>query len=169
MDFEKATRQSIFNSPSRQRVILENWVKAAVANNPSKVLYIGTDSQNHARTCFTNVIVAYEQGKGGIFIFRKYTRPKILELFRRLSMETWDSIYLAMLVSEILDEIKAKNKIIVNLDINTRIKFDKDHSCKSGKHMNELISYVVSQGFECQVKPDAFAASAIADRFTKNV
>jgi len=94
------------------------------------------------------VIVAYDKGKGGSFIFKRYSRNRIKDLFFRLSMEVQDSVYLALQVNQILNKLGAKNKIIVHLDISSSIKFETDKSCKSGQYMSTLIGRVVSQGFE---------------------
>ena len=55
-------------------------------------------------------------------------------------------------------KVPSKNVIEIHLDINSNLRY------RSSQYKNELIGLVSSQGFQCLIKPDAWAASGAADR-----
>ena len=84
--------------------------------------------------------------------------PRIKSLRERLLKEVWMSVQLALEVSPYLAE---ESKMEVHVDANPNTKF------KSSAYVKELTSLVVSQGFACTLKPDAFAAMHVADHVVK--
>lgn len=165
-EMELFSRNAVFSTASGDAVVLEDWLTEKVIGT-DRIIFVGTDSQNTKRTNFTTALVAYEQGKGGIFVYKRYYKSKMTELHQRLSVETWNSIYLAMLVQDILKSADAVNKIVVHLDVSNQIRFERDPNAKSGKYMAELVGAVVAQGFECKVKPESFAATGLADHIVR--
>jgi len=152
------TPETIVTTGSGAKVKLREWMEKWT-RDPERVLYIGTDSQqsrNHTR--FTSVIVSHEPGKGGVYCYVKYRSPRINSLRQRLLTEAWQSVALAMLVT---DASHPKIKMMVHLDVNKSLKF------KSGQYMRELVGMVTAQGFGVEVKPGAWAASRLADRIVK--
>jgi len=123
-------------------------------------IYVGTDSQvkkKEKKVVYATCIVLYKIGKGGR-IFTSRAKSKIPNsLKERLASEVWRSLEVAL---EISNTIKSAN-IIVHVDVNKSPKF------KSGNHQQELVSMVVGQGFKCEIKPNSFAATAVADRYAK--
>jgi len=130
-----------------------------VANHLQDYYYfIGTDSQNYSKKqicVFTTVLIAYKLHKGGSVIIHKDKVPFMKNLRQRLLMEAMRSLEAAWYLVKVIPD---KNVIRIHLDVNQNLKFE------SGKYKDELIGLVVSQGFECLVKPDAFAASKVADK-----
>ena len=133
---------------------IEDFVEKYKGND----FYIGTDSQNYSKQnlcVFTTVVVGYEWGRGGDIIIGREKLSFIDALRQRLLIEAMRSLETAMYVDS---KISNKNTIHIHLDVNKNLKY------KSGKYKDELVGLIVSQGFICKVKPDAFAASKAADK-----
>lgn len=116
--------------------------------------YIGTDSRVFgSHITYTSVIVAYKRGKGGsIAVHRAKVQSKD-GIRRRLLIEAMRSVECAWFLEP---RIPKTSGIVVHLDVNSNLKFE------SSNYLNELVGLVVSQGFNVQVKPDAWAATQAA-------
>jgi predicted RNase H-related nuclease YkuK (DUF458 family) len=127
-------------------------------NNPNITeIFIGTDSQvRGTKTKFVTVVAAYEPGNGGRAIARSAKVENLPDLRTRLLQETWFSIDLALKLSKELDQ-----RITIHCDVNSNPIY------KSGQYKNEVQGYVKGFGFDCQIKPNAWAASCVADGLTK--
>jgi len=136
-------------------------IEEFIETHPDAQFYIGTDSQNYSkkgnRYCtFTTVLVAYTMGKGGCAILASEKTEKMDNLRQRLMIEAMRSLEVGWFLDKKIDQ----NRIVtIHLDVNDSIKF------KSGKYKDELVGFVTAQGFECQHKPNAWAASWAADKF----
>lgn len=131
-------------------------VKSFIENSPpDSVIYLGCDSQNvKKKTVFGLSIVVHISGSKGAKCFVKIANCKrIVSLRQRLMKEVEVSIAGAF---EIIDSIGDRH-FEIHLDING----NPDH--KSNIVCKEAIGYVTGQGFDCKIKPDAFAASSVAD------
>ena len=152
------TPETIVTTGSNKKVSLQEWMNQWT-RDPNRVLYIGTDSQQHGDvTRFTSVIVSHEPGKGGVYAYIKYKTNRIQALRQRLLTEAWESVALAMLVAK---TAHPDIRMVVHLDVNKSTRF------KSGQYMRELVGMVTAQGFGVEVKPGAWAASRLADRIVK--
>lgn len=123
-------------------------------------LFVGTDSQmSGGEWVFATVVAAHNPGKGGrFFSFReKKKKSQFPSLRMRLLEEALRSISVA---SEIRDRFGRESE--VHLDLNTKVY-------NSSKYVTDLSSMVQSFGFKCQVKPDSWASSALADKSARNV
>jgi len=132
-------------------------IEQFVEDHKADLFFIGTDSQNYSkkRTCiFTTVLIAYTLRRGGAVITHKHGVPYMDSLRQRLLMEAM----LSLEVGWFLDRrIKKESIIGIHLDVNHSLKY------KSGQYKDELVGLVMAQGFRCLVKPDAWAASSVAD------
>ena len=124
-------------------------------------VYIGTDSQIiKEKISIATCICFYKRGikKNQIFhIKRKIPREKYPTLRARMLLEAYTSLEVALEVDPII-----KSKLIVHLDIGADMRKN-----RTAKFSNELQMLVRSQGFGCAIKPDAWASSAIADKYSK--
>ena len=116
---------------------------------------VGTDSQVRKNdvdviTC----VCAHAYGIGSKVFYRKHVMPKdeFPTLRSRLLHETYSSISVAIELEGVV-----KNKLAVHLDVGSSKR------SSSNKYCNELEIIVRSQGYECAIKPDSFAA-ACADK-----
>ena len=130
-------------------------------NDKNTEFYIGTDSQNRSakgkKFCvFTSVLVAYTRGHGGRAILAtEKVDHKITDLRRRLMIEAWRSLEVGMYLN---NHISPNQVLTIHLDVNDTIKY------KSGEYKNELVGLVTAQSFNCEHKPNAWAASFAADK-----
>ena len=67
----------------------------------------------------------------------------------------------ALMLADFISEKTNRDDISVHLDINPNKKF------KSSLVFTSATSWVKSQGYECVVKPDAWASSWLADAYAK--
>lgn len=141
---------------------IENFsceVDKAISNG-QKVLHIGCDSQQHERiTEFVTVVVLLHPGKGGRVLYTKDKVPRINSLRERLLTEVSKSIELAFVLNTIISE---DTELCVHVDVNPNLKF------KSSKYLQELVGYVMGQGFTCLTKPESWAAMSVADHICKH-
>jgi len=132
------------------------------------MFFIGTDSQNYgrkrskpSRCIFTSVIIAYKRGRGGISITSTNKTEYIRSLRQRLMIEVMRSLECAWFLDKFVDEDSAVK--ICKPEIHMDVNIDPKH--KSSLYRQELVGIVTAQGFEAVCKPNAWAASIIADRF----
>ena len=124
-----------------------------------RVVHIGTDSQQNAKTTeFVTVVVIHNPGKGGRAFWTVESTPRIKSLRERLLKEVWLSVQLGL---EMVDMITEQSQLMVHVDANTDTKF------KSSAYAKELAAMVVSQGFTALLKPEAWAATHAADHVVK--
>jgi hypothetical protein len=126
-------------------------------------VYIGTDSFFIKNKCiFSTAICLYgaDKQKGGRYFYTKTSlnKKQFPELSIRMIKEAENTILIA---NSIIDEVPTAI-LELHLDISP-------HENNEGtSHLaNMLIGYVKGSGYECRVKPDAFAAASIADRHSK--
>ena len=127
------------------------------------MVYVGTDSFFKKMDCiFSTAICLYgaDNQSGGRYFFKKtkFSKKKFPVLSLRMLKEAENTINMA---KEIVDRCSWTN-IDLHLDISSS---DKDEGTS---HLaNMLIGYVKGSGFNCKVKPDAFAAASLADKHSK--
>lgn len=139
-----------------------NWeeVRDAISkSSPNSSIYIGCDSKNKKKhtTLALVVVIHHDSSKGGKIYFESIRSTKIKNLKQRLMKEVELSVAACF---EILDVI-GERKFEVHLDVNSDPKYKSNIICK------EAIGYVESQGFDCKIKPEAFAASYCADHIVR--
>tara|TARA_R100001129_G_C5302655_1_gene242965 strand:+ start:1155 stop:1625 length:471 start_codon:yes stop_codon:yes gene_type:complete len=132
------------------------------ARNEGKV-YIGTDSFIDKNRCaFATAICLHGASgqRGGKYFFRKvfYKRQNFSSLVQRIMHEVQDSIETALFISE---EVPTA-KIELHLDISPA---HKNNGTSSISDM--LTGYAKASGFECKIKPDAWASQSVADKHSK--
>ena len=123
---------------------------------------IGTDSMlTNKKFIFVNAIclIGKESNHHGRFFFSRYASKDEANknLLVRLLKETTDSIEIA---NRLRDKYPKAN-IEIHMDVNPSSKF------LSGKYSSTVIGYILGCGYDYKIKPDAYAASAVADRHTR--
>lgn len=156
-----------FYSPSLGQMSLETLMQALadyVAEQPEAQykLIIGTDSQTNAETThFVTAVVAHRIGKGGRFFVRHVHHRPIHSLRQKLLYETSLSLET---ISAVQAEFIAYD-LLLNYDLEVHV--DAGHKGATRELIRDLVGLVMSSGFTPKVKPDAYAASSVADRFTR--
>jgi len=127
-----------------------------IARNSSSDFFIGTDSQTKNKQCIiTTALIAYKWGFGGCSIIHSQNVPFFSALRQKLLAEAMRSLETAWYVNP---KIPTTTEMIIHLDANS------DLTWESNKYHDELVGMIVSQGFKCRSKPNAWAASKVADR-----
>lgn len=125
-------------------------------------VYIGTDSQVLGpKISVVTCICLYKNGvaKNSIFYIKeKLDTDKYPTLRSRMILEAYRSLEVALEVDPLID-----GQLTVHLDIGSDLKKN-----KTARFQKELQILFKSQGFGCEIKPNSWASSCIADRFTKS-
>jgi len=127
---------------------------------------IGTDSQ--PITGGTVVVVAVciisdMPGFSRTFYYGKEKVCKFFDLYKRVSYETQVSIDVANKLREHSSNLNNKLNIGIHLDVSSD-----EAKTKTSKYSNGLINLVKAYDYpDVEVKPNSWAASSIADKFTK--
>ncbi|HET7628929.1 MAG TPA: ribonuclease H-like YkuK family protein [Bacillales bacterium] len=124
-------------------------------------IIIGTDSKtNRKTTMFVTALILCRIGKGARFFFHRSRESPIYHLSERIYKETELSLeWMEELKNHGIMQMLAAWPIEIHLDI--------------GKHgdtrklIQEIVGWITSVGCVARIKPDAFGASAVADKYTK--
>ena len=124
---------------------------------------VGTDSFLKKKECiFSTAICLYgadNQTGGRYFVKRnKIKKSTYKTLVQRITEEVQRSIEIGFKILEVHPVID----IELHLDVSESGK-DK----KTSKFSDMLVGYATGAGFECKVKPYAFAAASVADKHSK--
>lgn len=141
------TRQGVVIDDLRQYVL--DWM----VDKPEVELFVGCDSQEYTNTIDYAVSVCiYEVGKGGHVISKRTTHA----LTSNNNMRLWEEVNKSIEVAEELKDLG--KKITIHVDYNVNPKFKSNELYEAG------IGYARSMGYEAAGKPDAWAASKVADK-----
>jgi uncharacterized protein len=124
-------------------------------------IVVGTDSQTHNGNGvdFISAIVVHHVGFGGIYFWQR----KVLKKHFVLRTRMYEEALISLAVAENLFEILQKDGIT---------KFDLEIHVDIGNFGNtreliaEIVGMIRGSGWEVKIKPDSYAASKVADRYT---
>ena len=140
--------------------IIEQIKKHTLLNG---TIYIGTDSFFIKNDCiFATAICLYgaDKQKGGRYFYIKTSlnKKQFPELSIRMIKEAEKTINLANHIVELIPTAKLE----LHLDISPQ------ENNEGTSHLAKmLVGYVKGSGYECRIKPYAFAAASIADKHSK--
>jgi predicted RNase H-related nuclease YkuK (DUF458 family) len=167
------TEDTLFRNLSQQNITFDmvaDKIIDYIDKDPEKdyILAIGTDSQTCSETKVVLSITLHRLYNGGIFFLHsKYHKAyKNNQLHQKLYEETQASLDAA----EILIE-KLKNKGLdiqkENSHIHLSIHMDVGKNGPTSKYIQELEGWVRAVGYDYEIKPNSYAASTIADKYSK--
>jgi hypothetical protein len=122
-------------------------------------VYVGSDSKvNKNNIHLVSVVCFHAPGMSGkVFSIKENLNRKLYPTLRaRMLLEANRSLEIAMEL-----ERYVSGKIEVHLDVGDTIK------SKTSAYEQELQSLVISQGYSCEIKPNSWASSSVADKVTK--
>ena len=129
----------------------------ALASDEPIALHVGADSKSRGdHTLFVTVLALVKPGEGGRVMYRTTRVKRMKSLAQRLFQEAQLAIELATELTEVTGR-----PIVVHIDANP------DERHRSSKFARSLAGMGVGQGFEVRLKPDAWAASCVADHVVK--
>ena len=135
-------------------------------------LSIGTDSQVDKYTVFVTAIHLHRVGRGAIGFITKQILPRPINSLReKIYYETSKTLEVASwFTSERLD--KLVDCILSTRDtlgdIHFEFHLDVGNRGATRELIGEMVAMAKSTAFEPKIKPDRYAASSYANRFTKN-
>ena len=133
-------------------------------------IVVGCDSSSSEKPFFPIAIVILRVGCGGRFFLKKMYYPEdFLKKFvfwkNRILQEVYLSCDLALHLREALEK--------KNHEFNFKFKYHFEYiHADVGEHgrtremIREIVGLIKSNGFEAKIKPESFAATVIADRYT---
>ncbi len=133
--------------------------------DPSRAyhLSIGTDSMTYDATYFVLAIVLHRVGNGGIYFYKKMQHAVIRNLRDKLYAETQLSIDTTnLLVSKLLEKDES---LYEKLDFSIHLDIGENGPTK--ELIPELEGWVTALGYDYAIKPDSYAASTIANKYSK--
>jgi len=159
---------SYFYSPTKGRLLMSEVVKEIISYIREKPdmfydVIVGCDSSSSDLPEFPVAVVVLRKGAGGRFFLKKisYGNKKFYHWKTRILQEILLSCELALTLKEDLLN-KAKG-----LDYEFRyIHADIGEQGETKEMIKEVVGIIKGNGFEPKLKPESFAASNVADRYT---
>ena len=124
-------------------------------------MFVGTDSFSKKDYCtfVTSVVLLGADGqRGGIYYIHKEKFNKPPSFYNRILKEVEKSVNIALKITEICPN--------VNLEIHLDISPEENRE-RTSPLSKMLTGYAMGSGFKCKIKPEAFAASSVADKHSK--
>ncbi|MEK7544467.1 MAG: ribonuclease H-like YkuK family protein [Patescibacteria group bacterium] len=156
----------MFQSPTYGNLELpqvRERILAFLAGDPDSKyqLVVGTDSQPHngAGVDFVTTIVVHRIGRGGIYFWKRIVIKKKYVLRQRMYEEATMSLEMAETVVALLHKDGVtKYDVEIHVDIG---QFG-----KTREMITEIVGMVRGSGYAVKIKPESYAASKVADRYT---
>ena len=128
-------------------------------------IFTGADSQREkGKTCYVTIVSVVREGCGGInFIFKTVTKERVT-MRERIWNEAVSSVTTFNALIILLNKLGLESLDCVSYN---QIHADVGLNGKSKELVNEITGYIEAFGFEAVIKPDAFVAQCIANKFTK--
>lgn len=130
-------------------------------------LIVGTDSQNFSDTKVVTVIVAQSEGHGGIYFYHVDRIDRIQDVRFKLNYETQQSLNYADALLKQIESDEDCSDMYLNSTFAIHVDAGNSARGKTKDLIPSLVGWIKSCGYECEVKPDSFAASSIADKISK--
>ena len=155
---------SEWQSGSGARVSYGDIIELAKNHSSKKgTIFIGTDSHVEKKECIFSTVICFhgaEDQIGGCYFYKKtrfkaFKFPTILE---RITLEVEKSVQLSLDLHSKCPEAD----IEIHLDIS-----DSHKNNGTSKFAEMLTGYARGAGFNYKIKPDAYAATSVADKHSK--
>jgi hypothetical protein len=159
-----------FLNPTKGYLNFDQVVKEIlgyISEKPEKFydIVVGCDSSSGEDPDFPVAVVVLRVGQGGRFFLKRitYRNRKFYAWKQRILEEVFLSCQLALHLKEVLKE-KTKDK---KLNFQLRyIHADIGENGATRDMIREIIGLIKGNGFEPKIKPESFAASIVADRYS---
>ena len=146
--------------------LMDYYNRNTVYGEPMEIT-IGTDSQNHSSgTKIVTVISIICKGHGGLFFYESEYRDLINIIKQKLETETYISLETAKSLLDELDDDRYRI-LIDECPLSIHIDAGNAPNGKTRDLIRALTGWVHAMGYDCEVKPDSYSASTIADRLSK--
>ena len=170
---QKITKDTKFRTGSGDIVTFDEmaeriiaYIKAIPGVNYN--IAIGTDSQTYDETKVVLAVTVHRVGNGGIFFVKSIYHEafRITQLQDKLYEETHISLTATeMLFESLLDHGFDITDEANNVHLTVHIDVGKNGATKA--YISELEGWVRAMGYDTAIKPDSYAASFVADKYSK--
>lgn len=130
---------------------------------------VGCDSSPSEEPTFPVAIVVLRKGEGGRFFLKKvHYQPTIKRFYNihdRILEEVWLSCQLALWLRENFATRVKQEKNAVQYQFEY-IHADVGENGLTRDMIKEVVGLIRGNGFEARIKPQSFAASSVADRYS---
>jgi len=164
-----------FYNPSRGNLTLPEVIEEMlgyIKEKPEKFydIIVGCDSSSGQQPHFPVAIVILRTGEGGRFFLKKISYPfsskkKFYSWKERVLEEVLLSCQLALFFKENLEKEIKKLVFLPNFQFRY-IHADIGENGQTKDMIKEVTGLIQGNGFEPKIKPAAFVASTVADRYT---
>jgi len=152
-----------FYSPTKGQMTFEDVISDIVdlmeedPDIPYEII-VGTDSHSSSGEMdFVSAVIIHRVGKGGRYYWRRVRASKIYTLRQKIYKEATLSFELAKAVME---ELETRTP----LDYNLEIHVDVGERGPTRELIDEVVGMIIGSGFAVKIKPEAYAASTVADK-----
>lgn len=149
-------------------VTYDEMIKAIVefASCPPDIeceLIVGTDSQvhRHSTIVYDTAVIIRRVGKGARFFVHGRQQNVPVSLQQRILTE----VSLSLEVAEMLRESLEGSDLFGRIEIHV----DAGHNGATREIVSQAVGMIRGSGYDAKIKPDSYAASAVADRSTKRM
>jgi predicted RNase H-related nuclease YkuK (DUF458 family) len=158
-------KSTVYHSPTLGRLSFSEMVDeivAMMAAAPDDLfsIVVGTDSQTYYGDAeYVTAVVVHRVGRGGRYFWRRTVERKPKSLRDRIWREAWLSYEAAQALIDAL-----KNRGI--FDCRLEIHVDIGRGGRTRELVEEVVHAIRGSGFFVRTKPEAYAASVVADKHT---
>jgi len=161
-------KNSRYHSPSKGEMSLKrmiNEISSFIAEEPKNKyqIIIGTDSNGGSFLEFVTAIIIYRVGKGGRYFWKKSKEKKVHTLRDKIYQEVMFSVAAAQ---ELLENLKIQIEKDFISPYDLEIHIDVGEKGKTREMIQEVVAVVEGNGFKVRIKPKAYGASNVADKYT---
>ena len=161
--------KDMFRSPSSGRMKLVQVAKEISKyideDSQSKYnLIVGTDSNGNGKTDFVTAIIVCRVGRGGRYFWRKINGNKVYPTLRdRIYQEVNLSLECAQ---DVLSQLASLVRTTSEPNYDFQIHIDVGQKGPTREMIKEVVGMVSGNGFDARIKPESYAASSVADKYT---
>jgi len=168
----KQTFDGHFYNPSRGNLSSDEVIQELtcyIEEKPDRFydIVVGCDSSSGEEPNFPVALVILRKGEGGRFFLKKikYKNKKFYNIHQRVLEEVLLSCELALFLREKFEQ-KIKN---LTQSPNFQFRYihaDVGENGQTKDMIKEVVGLIRGNGFEAKIKPEAFVASVVADRYS---
>lgn len=164
-----------FYSPTKGNLAFDKVIKEIfgyLSEKPENFydIVVGCDSPSSEKVFFPVAIVVLRVGEGGRFFLKKMKYPvSLLKKFKNWHQRILEEVLLSCELALSLKDVLEKSLGIPNSKFNYQFRYihaDVGEQGQTRDMIKEVVGLIKSNGFEAKIKPESFAASVVADRYT---
>jgi len=163
-----------FYSPSRGSLTLDEVVAELfhyMSEKPENFydIVVGCDSSSKEEPNFPVAVVILRKGEGGRFFLKKIKYPSIKKKFYNWKERILEEVLLSCRLALILREKVEKKAETLSGPFNYQFRYihaDVGENGQTKDMIKEVVGLIRGNGFEPKIKPESYAASVVADRYS---